>query len=120
MMHSIFKSILQVLNKEYLPKFPPSTILPKCPPPPSRKVGPYGVFYSFALVMETFFLKTQLKSERNLPQTFPPPGPFFVKNQFYTSILDLFCHQKVKSVFSKHLTIIRFFDTLKKMPPFVT
>ena len=51
-----------------------------------------------------------------MPQT--SHGLFFVKSQFYNSISDFFCHQKVKSVFSKHQTFIRFFDT-KKTPPFV-
>ena len=49
-----------------------------------------------------------------MPQT--SHSPFFVKSQFYNSISDFFCHQKVKSVFSKHQTFIRFFDTKKNAP----
>ena len=55
-----------------------------------------------------------------MPQTSPPPRPFFRQSQFYTSISDFLCHQKVRSFFSKHKTIIRFFDNKKKMPPLVT
>ena len=48
--------------------------------PPTRKVGPYSVFFSFVLIMDRFFWS------------------------------DFFCHEKVKSVFSKRRAIIRLFD----------
>ena len=82
---------------------PPPTILPK--------VRPYSVFYSFALIMDRFFKNTIKIRQTNCPKRPLPHGHFFIKNQFYTSISAFFCHQKVKSVFSKRVTIIRIFDT---------
>ena len=59
--------------------------------PPPRRVGPYSVFFSFALIMDHIFRS------------------------------DFFFHENVKSVFSKRSTIIRILTFKKnKMPPFIT
>ena len=66
-----------------MPKWPPHDFAKMTPP---RKVGPYSVFFSFALIMDRFFRS------------------------------DFFCREKAKSVFSKRRAIIRIFDIKKKSP----
>ena len=56
---------------------PPFHDFTKMPPPPFQKSWTiWGILLSRACNGD-FFLKTQLKSERNLPQTFPLPRTFF-------------------------------------------
>ena len=62
----------------------------KCPP---RKVGLYRVFYSFALIMENFF-STELKFDVFLPQTSPPPWPFFRQKSISHWYIGLFLSPK--------------------------
>ena len=71
---------------------PPPTILPKCPPP--RKVGPYRVFYSFTLIMDFFFLKTQLKSEKKNAPNVPSPTALFSSKVNFTIAYRTFFDSK--------------------------
>ena len=51
--------------------------------PPPRKVGPYSVFYSFKLIMDSFFEST-IKIRKQFAPTFPSPTTLFHQK----SILD--------------------------------
>ena len=71
----------------------------------------------FTLIMETFFLKTQLKSEKtNCPKRPLPHDPFFVKRQFYTSISDFFVTKKWKVSFQNTNPLSAFLKLIKKCP----
>ena len=77
-----------------LPKYPPHTILPKCPPP--RKVGPYSVFYSFALIMDRFFKNTIKIRQKNFPKRPLPHDHFSSKINFTLVYRPFFATKKWK------------------------
>ena len=74
---------------------PPFHDFTKMPPPPSRKVGPYGVFYSFALVMETFFFENTIKIRKKFAPNVPsPPALFSSKINFILVYRTFFVTKK--------------------------